>query len=84
MSSAASIRSSLRGFPRAVLSTKSFILCFYQKIYSIEVHQIVDHAVYDLVNHMVDHVVHEWSTILLDFFLDYIVDRVVHHMVQFY
>ena len=36
--------------------------------------------VYDLVNHMVDHVVHEWSTILLDFVVDYIVDRVVHHV----
>ena len=44
----------------------------------------MDHTVYDLV----DHVVHEWSTILLDFFVDYIVDRVVHHVVhhtvQFY
>ena len=55
------------------------MLCFYQKIYSIEVLQIVDHAVYDLVNHMVDH---EWSTILLDFVVDYIVvHHVVHHTV---
>ena len=71
-----------------VHETTDFVFLSKNIFHGSSSNQIVDHAVYDLVNHMVDHVVHEWSTILLDFVVDYIVDRVVHHVVhhtvQFY